>query len=111
MKTLTALQRSLEIFHEHKDIVVELGIREHFNIPKFHNIQHYVASIMALGSADGYNTEFPERLHIDFAKNAYDASNKRDYIEQMAAWLQRQEAINHSQGTSYASRHAGFSIW
>jgi len=93
-KTLAALQRSLEVFHTCKDVLIKLGIREHFNIPKFHNIQHYVASIMALGSADGYNTEFPERLHIDFAKEAYNASNKRDYTEQMAMWLQRQDAIS-----------------
>ena len=45
-----------------------------------------------MGSADGYNSESPERLHIDFAKEAYCASNKRDYVEQMAIWLQRQEA-------------------
>ncbi|KAJ7291698.1 hypothetical protein C8J57DRAFT_219441 [Mycena rebaudengoi] len=47
----------------------------------------------ALGSADGYNTESPERLHIDFAKKAYQATNHRDYVEQMALWLQRQEAV------------------
>ncbi|KAJ7833857.1 hypothetical protein B0H14DRAFT_3871531 [Mycena olivaceomarginata] len=35
----------------------------------------------------------PERLHIDFAKKAYRASNRRHYTEQMALWLQRQEAI------------------
>jgi len=39
--------------------------------------------------------EYPECLHIDYAKDAYRASNKCDYIEQMALWLQRQEAIHH----------------
>ncbi|KAJ6564234.1 hypothetical protein B0H19DRAFT_1258700 [Mycena capillaripes] len=74
-------------------ILIDLGIREHFNIPKFHAIQHYVDSIRALGSADGYNTESPERLHIDFAKKAYRATNRRDYTEQLALWLQQQEAV------------------
>ena len=92
-KTLASLQQSLETFHTHKKVFVELGIREHFSIPKLHNIQHYVDAIFSLGSADGYNTELPERLHIDFAKSAYLASNKRDFLEQMAIWLQRQEAI------------------
>ncbi|KAJ7478536.1 hypothetical protein FB451DRAFT_1453183 [Mycena latifolia] len=92
-RTLQALQKSLDTFHANKQIIVDLGIREHFNIPKFHAIQHYVDSIRALGSADGYNTESPERLHIDFAKKAYRASNRRDYTEQMALWLQRQEAV------------------
>ena len=54
---------------------------------------HYVNSIHALGSMDGYNTEPPEHLHIDFAKEAYCASNKRDYMEQMALWVQRHEAM------------------
>ena len=75
-KTLASLQQSLETFHTHKKVFVELGIRKHFNIPKLHNIQHYVDAIYSLGSADGYNTELPERLHIDFAKSAYLASNK-----------------------------------
>ncbi|KAF9553806.1 hypothetical protein CPC08DRAFT_786360, partial [Agrocybe pediades] len=92
-RTLAALQTSLEIFHANKQVLIDLDVREHFNIPKLHNIQHYVECIRALGSPDGYNTEFPERLHIDFAKNAYHASNKRDYTEQMAIWLQRQEAV------------------
>ncbi|KAJ7177335.1 hypothetical protein C8R43DRAFT_1084604 [Mycena crocata] len=92
-RTLDALQHSLDTFHAHKQVFIDLGIREHFNIPKFHAIQHYVDGIRALGSADGYNTESPERLHIDFAKKAYRASNRRDYTEQMALWLQRQEAV------------------
>ena len=92
-KTLEKLEKSLKTFHENKDIFIELGIRKDFNIPKLHSIQHYVEAIRYLGSADGYNSESPERLHIDFAKAAYRASNKRDYLEQMAIWLQRQEAM------------------
>ena len=92
-KTLENLENCLKTFHDNKQIFVELGIRKQFNIPKLHSIQHYVESIKWLGSADGYNSESPERLHIDYAKAAYRASNKRDYMEQMAIWLQRQESI------------------
>ncbi|KAI6026905.1 hypothetical protein BKA83DRAFT_4463011 [Pisolithus microcarpus] len=91
--TLGAMQDSLKTFHEYKHVLIELEVRQDFNVPKLHSLQHYVASIRALGSADGYNTEYPERLHIDYAKEAYRASNKRDYVEQMALWLQRQEAV------------------
>lgn len=91
--TIKSLEDCLKSFHEHKDVVVELGVRNHFNIPKVHSMLHYVECIRSLGSADGYNSESPERLHIDFAKEAYRASNKRDYVEQMAVWLQRHEAI------------------
>lgn len=92
-KTLFALEQCLKKFHENKEIMVELKIRDHFNILKLHAILHYAACIRALGSADGYNTESPEHLHINFAKDAYRASNKWDYTEQMALWLQQREAM------------------
>ena len=92
-KTLNALQASLEAFHAHKNIFITLGSREHFNIPKIHSMLHYVSSIKLHGAADGYNTESPERLHIDFAKEAYRASNRREYTAQMTLWLERQEKV------------------
>ncbi|KAG1732914.1 uncharacterized protein EDB91DRAFT_1238697 [Suillus paluster] len=92
-ESLEALQTALTVFHTNKDILKELAVREHFNIPKLHQLSHYVQSITLFGAADGFNTELPERLHIDFAKDSYRASNKRDYEEQMALWLQRQEAV------------------
>ena len=55
---------------------------------------HYLDSIRALGSADGYNSESPERLHIDYAKEAYRAGNDVDYVARMTKWLQCQEAVN-----------------
>ncbi|KAG6907073.1 hypothetical protein DXG01_010681 [Tephrocybe rancida] len=92
-ETLAALQSTLDTFHAHKDIFIELKCCKDFNFPKLHSMMHYVEAIKALGSTDGYNSEAPERLHIDFAKDAYRASNKRDYTEQMAMWLQHREAM------------------
>ncbi|KAG1799690.1 uncharacterized protein HD556DRAFT_1430484 [Suillus plorans] len=75
------------------NIFLDLGVREHFNIPKLHSMLHYIDAIRLFESADGFNTELPERLHIDFAKRAYRASNRRDYVIQMTTWLRRQESI------------------
>ncbi|EKM48101.1 uncharacterized protein PHACADRAFT_203252 [Phanerochaete carnosa HHB-10118-sp] len=61
-------------------------------IPKLHRMDHYIQSIRLLGTADRYNTEGPERLHIDFAKLGYRASNHRNYFGQMTTWLDHQEA-------------------
>lgn len=93
-ETLRRMQKSLDEFHAHKNAFVEAGIREHFNIPKLHSLLHYLETIWALGCLDGLNTESSERMHIDFAKRAYRASNRRDYIAQMTAWLRRQEALD-----------------
>ncbi|KAF7334175.1 hypothetical protein MVEN_02323700 [Mycena venus] len=94
LTTLLAIHTALNDFHAHKNIFIELGGRkEHFNIPKIHALEHYEPSIRLFGSADGFNTESPERLHINYAKNAYRASNRKDYIIQMTLWLQRQESV------------------
>ncbi len=92
--TLAALSQALDDFHKYKEVFVELEVRDHFNIPKIHAMEHYVHLIGLFGSADSFNTESPERLHIDYAKDAYRASNKRDYIAQMTTWLRRQEAVD-----------------
>ena len=81
-------------FHQNKKIFKDLKICQHFNISKLHNIKHYLDSIRSLGTADGYNTESSERLHIDLAKMGYNASNKKDYVKQMTVWLRRQEAVH-----------------
>ena len=91
--SLHALETALATFHRHKDVFVKLGVRKHFNIPKLHSLVHYVENIRQKGTADGFNTELSERLHIDFAKHAYRAGNHRDYIAHMTTWLQRQDAL------------------
>ncbi|KAG6876794.1 hypothetical protein C0992_011717 [Termitomyces sp. T32_za158] len=92
-QTILALDKALQMFHEHKDIFIQMQVREHFNIPKLHQMVHYVSAIKSCGSADGYNTESPERLHIDYTKEAYRASNKHEYVQQMTIWLQCQETV------------------
>jgi hypothetical protein len=92
-KTLIALEESWVAFHENKHVFVDEGVRTHFNIPKFHSASHYALAIRSRGTADGISTEWPERLHIDFAKQGYDASNKKAFVRQMTRWLTRQEKI------------------
>ncbi|KAF8547285.1 hypothetical protein OG21DRAFT_1479515 [Imleria badia] len=91
--TLHALQDALNEFHAFKDVFIDLGCHEHFNIPKLHSLVHYVESIHQFGSLDGFNTENSERLHIDYTKKAYAATNRRNYTMQMTKWLNRQEAV------------------
>ena len=88
------MQTCLDTFPLDKHMFVKLSLHEDFNIPKFHAMQHYINAIRSLGSTDSHNTEFLERLHINYAKEEYQASNKHDYIEQMTLWLQCQEVID-----------------
>ncbi|KZV61912.1 hypothetical protein PENSPDRAFT_616234 [Peniophora sp. CONT] len=92
-RTLLDLDSAWSAWHENKSAFIELELREHFNTPKFHSINHYVPGIRALGSNIGTNTESTERFHIDYAKFGYRKSNRRDYVEQMTRVLQRHDAV------------------
>ncbi|KAG9076311.1 hypothetical protein FRC06_009575 [Ceratobasidium sp. 370] len=101
---LEDLDEYLVNFHDLKGIFVGteeerrkmkdlLDSNERFNgISKLHMLSHYRRFIRELGTPDGYNTEVPERLHIDYVKVPYRASNHVNPTEQMATYLQRREA-------------------
>ncbi|KAI0682097.1 hypothetical protein BC835DRAFT_1246201, partial [Cytidiella melzeri] len=93
-ESLSRLDEAWTSFHVHKQVFVRLGLWKDFNgIPKLHSMTHYIESIRLLGTADGYNPQGPERLHINFAKVGYRASNRKQYIQQMTVWLDRQDAV------------------
>lgn len=64
-----------------------------FNLPKLHALLHYVEYIKDFGTLDNCNTETTERLHIDCAKEACRASNKKEIVDQMVHWMVRVEKI------------------
>ncbi|KAG2054972.1 hypothetical protein BDR06DRAFT_989288 [Suillus hirtellus] len=92
-ETLSLLDEALVLFHDNKEIFIDLGIWNHFNLPKLHATRHYVSMIRFFGTTDNYNTEYTERLHIDLAKDAYHATNRKDEFMQMTQWLERKEKI------------------
>ncbi|KAI0776229.1 hypothetical protein BD413DRAFT_469649, partial [Trametes elegans] len=100
--TLRQLDNALLAFHANKGIFVDLGIREHFKLPKLHSLEHYRRSIELFGTTDNYDTQYSERLHIDFTKDAYRASNRKDEFAQMTTWLERKERVE---------RHDKFVSW
>ncbi|QRV72348.1 plasma membrane ATPase 4 [Ceratobasidium sp. AG-Ba] len=94
---LAAMDKALRTFHENKHVFIRKGAvttkKGFHGIPKLHMIEHYTHLIKMLGTPDGYNTETSERLHIDFAKMGYRASNKVNATKQMVMYIQRMEAL------------------
>jgi hypothetical protein len=105
--TMLLREESLARFHANKAVFVNLGICTHFNIPKLHSLIHYSASMSLFGSADNYNTEQTERLHIDLTKDAYHASNHKDKYYQMITWLERHEKVQQHVAFLEWQRRAG----
>ncbi|PPR02155.1 hypothetical protein CVT26_012116 [Gymnopilus dilepis] len=104
-ETLNQMDNALQAFHANRGIFVSLGVRSHFNIPKLHTIGHYRQLIVHYGTADNFNTEYTERLHIDLAKDAYSATNFKDEFPQMTTWLDRKERV--MQHGKYVRRQLG----
>jgi hypothetical protein len=74
LDSLWKLNTAWVAFHKNIQYFVDKGVRKdrnNFNIPKLHSMHHYIDSIISQGSADGFSTESPKHLHINFAKNAY----------------------------------------
>ncbi|VDC02634.1 unnamed protein product [Peniophora sp. CBMAI 1063] len=88
---------ALKLFHDNKKIFSDLGACKHFNLPKVHALFHYFESARLLGTADNFNTAYSERLHIDYAKMAWRASNRKDEYPQMTLWLQCRKQIRAHQ--------------
>ncbi|EUC54041.1 hypothetical protein RSOL_027710, partial [Rhizoctonia solani AG-3 Rhs1AP] len=95
---LNAMEDNLATFHELKENLVGAGKvyktdRRFHKIAKLHMLRHWIHAIRELGTPDGFNTEAPENLHIEYAKVPWRASNKVEPLEQMVRYIQRQEAI------------------
>ncbi|KAF8812629.1 hypothetical protein BYT27DRAFT_7220800 [Phlegmacium glaucopus] len=84
---------ALDNFHKVKDYFIRVTDRTHLNLPKLHFLVHYVNCIELFGTTDNYNTEMFERLHIDFAKHGWQATNQHDEFPQMIHWLSHQEKV------------------
>ena len=92
-EALALLSEALKDFHANKAIFHDLRIRTHFQLPKLHSLDHYRRSIELFGTMDNYDMQYSERLHIDFMKDAYRATNRRDELSQMTVWLEQKEKI------------------
>ncbi|KAF9533674.1 hypothetical protein CPB83DRAFT_890141 [Crepidotus variabilis] len=93
METLNQMEESLKMYHENRQVFINLGIRQDFNFPKYHFSNHYRKLIELFGTTDNFNTEYTERLHINLAKEAFRATNSKDKFPQMTAWLDRREKV------------------
>ncbi|KAG2344678.1 hypothetical protein BDR05DRAFT_882167 [Suillus weaverae] len=81
--TLAYMEKALKDFHHYKNILFNLGVREHLDIPKIHSLLHYVHSIIWFGTTDNYNIEIIECFHIDFCKEGWYTSNHHNEVPQM----------------------------
>jgi hypothetical protein len=89
------MENALGVFHTNKQSLIDEGYRvpAHFGgIPKLELMQNFAVSIPAVGAAIQYSTDFTEKLHPEL-KDAYRASSRKGYEEQICRTLDRSERI------------------
>ncbi|KAG8788454.1 hypothetical protein FRC12_014553 [Ceratobasidium sp. 428] len=98
-RTLQAYEAAYESFMANRQAWIENGTRRgkkvvipHFNIPKMHVIRHHTYHVRRKGSATNFTTETMEHLHIGL-KEAYRASNRREWKLQTVRWLNRRDMV------------------
>ena len=67
----------------------------HFQFPKMHMLSHASNSIRGMGSPDNFSTDVSELLHRENVKEAYRASNRVQYEEQMLWYNDRHTGITY----------------
>jgi hypothetical protein len=100
-KSLASFEKSYALFNEERSVWIENGSKcgkknkviKSWKIPKIHILCHFTEHVRLKGSADNYNTETMEHLHVSLVKDAYRASNRRQWKMQVVAWLNRREKI------------------
>jgi hypothetical protein len=104
--TLGYLENALHIFHATKRVFVLTGARRrtdgtampHFRIAKLAAFHMYSRHIREMGSSPQFSTEIVESLHRPMAKNAYRATNHKDYVVQMCRYMDRMERLRYFDG-------------
>lgn len=77
---LDDLDDCLKGFHECKSAISDAGLlgkRGWNGIAKLHMLSHYTSSIRRHGVPDGFSTETPEYLHIEYAKIPWRKSGRK----------------------------------
>ena len=96
---LPRITSSLQLFHDHKQSILDLHARvgkankpiAHFQIPKLELMHGVVPSITSSGAVMQWSADTTERAHITEVKIPGRSGNNQSYNPQICRWLDRSE--------------------
>ena len=97
--SLSQLSNSLELFHKHKQTILDIGARvgkrnkrmDHFQIPKLELMHGVVPSVIESGAVIQWSADRTEHAHITEIKVPGRSGNNQDHNPQICRWLDRSE--------------------
>ena len=96
---LAQITTSLQLFHAHKQSILDAGARvgkakkpiNHFQIPKLELMHSVVPSVTACGAVMQWSADITEHAHITEIKVPGRSGNNQSYSPQICRWLDRSE--------------------
>ena len=96
---LSQLSTLLQLFHQHKQTILNIGARvgkgnkwmDHFQIPKLELMHGVVPSVTESGAVIQWSADRTERAHITEIKVLGRSGNNQDHNPQICQWLDRSE--------------------
>jgi len=97
--SLSQLSTSLQLFHQHKQTILDIGARvgkgnkqmDHFQIPKLELMHGVVPSVIESGAVIQWSADRTEHTHITEIKVPGRSGNNQDHNPQICRWLDRSE--------------------
>jgi len=97
--SLSQLSTLLQLFHEHKQTILDIGARvgkgnkrmDHFQIPKLELMHGVVPSVIESGAVIQWSADRTEHAHITEIKVPGRSGNNQDHNPQICRWLDRSE--------------------
>ncbi|KAG2155765.1 hypothetical protein DEU56DRAFT_906934 [Suillus clintonianus] len=98
---LAAIDRSLAIFHDNKDVIMTLGARmgakrviDNWHIPKLELMQSITTSSRQVGALIQWSADATEHAHVSEIKDPARRTNNNDYDPQICRHLDRAEKLH-----------------
>ncbi|KAK1233232.1 hypothetical protein PQX77_003616 [Marasmius sp. AFHP31] len=91
--TIHDIQHAIERFHHHRQIFVDLGLRNNLSIPHLHSMIHYPSLILDFGAPNGVCSSITESRHITAVKKPWRRSNRHNALSQILLTNQRLDKL------------------
>ncbi|KAK1233420.1 hypothetical protein PQX77_003424, partial [Marasmius sp. AFHP31] len=91
--TITEIQHAIERFHHHRQIFIDIGLRNNLSIPRLHSMVHYPSLILDFGAPNGVCSSITESRHITAVKKPWRRSNRHNALSQILLTNQRLDKL------------------
>jgi hypothetical protein len=90
---LDRLDELLAKYHEAREVFIDEGVRDDFNLPRQHSLTHYQELVMEFGAPNGLCSSITESRHIDAIKGPYKRSSRNELLSEILVINQRLDKI------------------